>query len=116
MFQEQPITVYTIYRIVPAISKQVITEDALACRNQCIRVDEPADSRIVVSGLEIIEPGLYFLEEAMRPFLPFFRDSKSRKPSTQLYEKSCKTATQFDPQIKKLPPNKGWQKLIVTDG
>ena len=72
MFQEQPITVYTIYRIVPAISKQVITEDALACRNQCIRVDEPADSRIVVSGLEIIEPGLYFLEEAMRPFLTTF--------------------------------------------
>jgi hypothetical protein len=34
-----------------------------------VRVNKSTDGRIVISGLEIIEPGLYFLVGAKRPFL-----------------------------------------------
>ena len=44
----------------------------MACGGIAIRVDESTNSRIIVSGLEIIEPGLYLLAGAMGPFLITF--------------------------------------------
>jgi hypothetical protein len=56
---------------VSAIGKHIESQEALsgACVGIC--VDESTNSGIVISGLEIIEPGLYLLARAMRPFLIF---------------------------------------------
>ena len=54
-------------RIIQAIGKHIIAEDALAGRNQCIGIDESADLRIVITGLEVVERGLSLLGLTARP-------------------------------------------------
>ena len=60
-----------VARIVKTIAKHITAEDTLAGGGVGISIDESTDSGIVISGLEIIEPGLYFLVGAKRPFLIF---------------------------------------------
>ena len=45
-------------RIIVAIGKHVIAQDPLTSRNEGIRIEESTNLRIVISGLQIIEPGL----------------------------------------------------------
>ena len=47
--------VTTVYWIVAAVGKHVITEDALTCGNEGVGVDKSADCGVVITGLEIIE-------------------------------------------------------------
>lgn len=63
----------TICWTIETIGKHVVASDTLTSRGVGVGVDESTDSGIVISGLEIIEPGLYLLAEAMRPFLTTFR-------------------------------------------
>ena len=62
-----------VARIVKTIAKHITAEDTLAGGGVGVCVDESTDGRIVISGLEIIEPGLYFLAGAKKPFLPTFQ-------------------------------------------
>ena len=50
--------IFSIDRIIPAVGKHVITEDTLTSGNEGVGVDEAADGGIVISGLQIIEPGI----------------------------------------------------------
>ena len=61
--------IYIAYRIIIAIREHIMADNALSGGGIAVRIDESADGRIVISGLEIIEPGLYFSTGAMRPFL-----------------------------------------------
>ena len=60
-------------RIIPAVGEHVESQEALSGGGIGVRVDESDDSGIVVTGLEIIDPGLCFSAGAMRPFLTTFR-------------------------------------------
>ena len=46
-----------VYRIIVTICKHIVTQEALSGRSKGIRIDEPANAGIVISGLEIVEPG-----------------------------------------------------------
>ena len=61
-----------VARIVKTIAKHITAEDTLAGGGVGVCVDESTDGRIVISGLEIIEPGLYFLSRAKSLFLTTF--------------------------------------------
>ena len=45
-------------RIIPTVGKHVITEDTLTSGNEGVGVDESADFGIVITALQIIEPGI----------------------------------------------------------
>jgi hypothetical protein len=47
-----------VYRIIAAIGKHVIAEDTLSGRCKCIGVEEAADLGVVITGLQVIEPGI----------------------------------------------------------
>ena len=47
----------TIHRVVATIGKHVITEKTLPRASKGIRIDESADGGIVISALEVVEPG-----------------------------------------------------------
>ena len=72
-----------INRIILTISKHVIAQAALTGRKQRVCVDESAQFRIVIAGLEIVERGLSVLGVAVGPFCPqqgtvrFFAGDKS---------------------------------------
>ena len=55
-------------RIIAAVGKHVITEDALTCGNEGVGVDETADGGIVITGLQIIESGILGADIATRSF------------------------------------------------
>jgi hypothetical protein len=57
------------HRIVTAVGKHVIAQQALTCTYKHIRIDESAPGGIVISALEIIEPGAYGTLLATGPFL-----------------------------------------------
>ena len=72
-----------ICRVIQAICKHVITKDTLTDENEGIGIDESADSGVVITALQIIEPGILGGGLAILPFLsdyPWF--SKKRKPGT----------------------------------
>ena len=46
-------------RIIPTIGKTVVANDALSRTGISVRIDEPTPTRIVISALEVIQPGLY---------------------------------------------------------
>ena len=50
--------VTTVYWIVAAVGKHVITEDALTCGNEGVGVDKSADCGVVITGLQVIEAGI----------------------------------------------------------
>ena len=56
-----------VYRIVPAVGKHIVAQDPLSGACVGIRVQESASCGIVISGLQIIEPGLYITTVAMIP-------------------------------------------------
>ena len=47
----------TIHRIILTIGKHVITEKTLPRTCKGIRIDESADAGIIISALEVVEPG-----------------------------------------------------------
>lgn len=46
-------------RIVPAVRKHVVPEEALAGAGVGVGIDEALDDWVVISGLQVIETGLY---------------------------------------------------------
>jgi len=48
-------------RIIQAVGKHIIAQDALSGRNERICIDESAHLGIVISGLEVVECGLSVL-------------------------------------------------------
>lgn len=44
--------------VIPTIGKHVIAENTLAGGNEGIGVDEAADCGVVITGLQVIEPGI----------------------------------------------------------
>ena len=65
-----------ICRVIQAICKHVITKDTLTDENEGIGVDESADSRGVITALQIIEPGILGRALAITRFSHPYRDSK----------------------------------------
>jgi hypothetical protein len=49
--------VISVNRIVQAICKHVVSNKSLTSAGKGIRIDEPADAGIVISALEVVEPG-----------------------------------------------------------
>ncbi len=49
--------VYSIYGVIPAVRKHIVSEQALAGGNENIGVDEAAPFGVVITALEIIQPG-----------------------------------------------------------
>ena len=61
-------TINTVNRITSTIRKHVSAEDALAGGGVGVGVQEAAEFRIVVAGLEVIEPGVSWVKCLIRPF------------------------------------------------
>ena len=81
-----------------------MAENALTGRSIGVRVDESTNCRIVISGLEIIEPGLYFLVGAMRPFLITFPTVSNHADPLLNYTKNhAKSQHDLNEKLK-LPP------------
>ena len=47
-----------ITRVIITICEHVVTEESLPCGSKRIRIDESADAGIVISALEVVEPGI----------------------------------------------------------
>ena len=45
-------------RIIPAVGKHIVAEDALAGRNKDIGIDESTNLRIVIPALQVIQSGI----------------------------------------------------------
>ena len=52
--------------VITTISKHIVAGQALTCGRIVISIDKPPDLRIVITALEIIQPGLYVVGLAMR--------------------------------------------------
>ena len=63
--------VYIVDGIISAVGKHVIAEDALAGRNKYVGIDESTNLRIVITALQVIQPGILGEKLAMRPFFPW---------------------------------------------
>lgn len=48
----------TAYRIVAAVSEHVVAQQALAGGDEGIGVDKSADGGVVITALQVIEPGI----------------------------------------------------------
>ena len=46
-----------IDRIIPAIRKHIVTQEALPCGCKRICIDKPTNAGVVVTALEVVEPG-----------------------------------------------------------
>ena len=57
-------------RIIAAVGKHVITEDALTCGNEGVGVDKSADCGVIITALQVIEAGILGRGLAKRSFLP----------------------------------------------
>jgi hypothetical protein len=55
------------YWVIEAICKHIVAQEALTGSDQCVRIDESADFRVVISGLQIIESGLCGVDLAASP-------------------------------------------------
>jgi len=60
--------VHKAYRIIATICKHIVAEEVLAGGGVGIGIEEAANLGIVISGLQIIEPGLYWGLVAIGPF------------------------------------------------
>jgi hypothetical protein len=60
-------------RIIPTVSKQIVTGKIASCTKitNVVRVDESTPLGIVISALQIIEPGIFVRKLAMRAIFPF---------------------------------------------
>ena len=63
-------------RVIPAIRKHIVPQETLAGGGVGVGVDEAADLGIVISALEVIEPGLYWVIVAIDPFSGPFSPTK----------------------------------------
>ena len=61
-----------VYRIVETIGKHIIAKNTLSRARIDISIDESTHLRIVISGLEIVDRGFYFVRLAIRPKLERF--------------------------------------------
>ena len=52
------------YRIIQTICRHIVAQQTLSGRDECICIDEPTRSGIVVSGLEVIESCLGIIDIA----------------------------------------------------
>ena len=59
----------TVNRIIVAVGKHVVAEDALAGGNEGICIDESAYLGIIITALQVIEPGILGGRLAKRQFL-----------------------------------------------
>ena len=49
--------VTSVHRIVQTIGKHIVTQEILSSRGKGIRIDESTDGRIIVTALQVVEPG-----------------------------------------------------------
>jgi hypothetical protein len=56
-------------RIIAAVGEHIVAQQTLACGCKCISIDESANLGIVITGLQVIEPGILGAEIATRSFL-----------------------------------------------
>ena len=56
------------YRAIPAVSKHIIAREALARRSIGICIDEAANAGIVITALQVVEPGFSGITVAMVVF------------------------------------------------
>jgi len=75
-----PIGIITSNRVVEAVCKYIIANYPLSSNNQRIGSYESAYCWIVITGLEIITPGLIGVGVAMRAFFGSFRGAFSGPP------------------------------------
>ena len=60
----------TVNRIIAAVGKHVVAEDALAGGDIGVGIDESTDFGVVITALQIIEPGILGGGLAKRAFFP----------------------------------------------
>ena len=90
--------VIIIYRIISTIREHIVANKSLAGVRKLIRIDESADLRIVISGLQIIEPGLGWVLLCIRRGCPppgrcFFRCVPCRKREWNWYVPASQQAS-----------------------
>ena len=51
-----------ICSIIITITKHIIAQHALAGGNKCVRINEPAHLRVIISGLEVVQAGFSVLK------------------------------------------------------
>ena len=64
------VSIYAADRIIPAIGKHIVAEEALAGGNEDVGIDESADFGIVITGLEVIESSLSVIDLASGCYWP----------------------------------------------
>lgn len=73
-----PYNIFYNDRIIGTVSKHIVANQPLTCTGKCIRIDESALLGIVITGLEIIESSLYFVDLAiMRKIALYLRSRKA---------------------------------------
>ena len=60
--------------IAQTISKHIVSKQSLPCRGKFIRIDKSPHLGIVVTTLEIIQPGLYVVGLAMKHYGTLYRN------------------------------------------
>ena len=53
-----------INRIIPTIGEHVIAHEALAGGSKCVRIDESAHLRVIVSALQVVQAGFLVVDIA----------------------------------------------------
>ena len=54
--------------IIVTIHKHIVSQEALACGGEGIRIDESSDAGIVITALQVVEPGFSGITVAMVVF------------------------------------------------
>ena len=73
--------IHSINGIIATICKHVITQQALACGDIDIRIEETANCGIIISALEVIQPGICFVALARMAFSHSGRHSQGVAPN-----------------------------------
>ena len=53
------------YRIIPTVRKHIVPEEALPCAAVGVCVEEALDDGVIISALQIVEPGFFGLSVAI---------------------------------------------------
>ena len=70
------IWIYPVDGIAQGVRKHVIAEEALTCGNENIGVEESAPLGVVITALEVIQPGLWIMLVAIDHIPPSRRSPK----------------------------------------
>ena len=57
-----------VYRIIVTIYKHIVTQESLASTCECVSINEAAGAGIVISALQVVEPGFSVIVVAV-PFV-----------------------------------------------